>query len=98
MNQIETISAMEKILDRAEGLIGQLEKAVDDYEALLPELKQLEGYYESPQWVSDYEDQEAGKLPEAFKCGVLSQDGVYDLLTRDDQLRDRLRCLISREA
>ena len=41
----------------------------------------LEEYYTSGEWRSDYEADEAGLLPSDLKRGVLSQDGVYDLLT-----------------
>lgn len=46
------------------------------------ELRLLTDYYESGQWLRDYELDEAGALPPELKRGVLSQDGVYDLLTR----------------
>ena len=40
----------------------------------------LEEYYTSGEWRNDYEADEAGLLPSGLKRGVLSQDGVYDLL------------------
>lgn len=43
-------------------------------------LDTLTGYYESGQWLCDYRLDEAGALPKDLKRGVLSQDGVYDLL------------------
>ena len=43
-------------------------------------LKLLEEYYTSGDWRTDYEADEAGELPADLKRGVLSQDGVYDLL------------------
>lgn len=44
------------------------------------ELALLRRYYEEGQWLKDYELDERGLLPEDLKRGVLSQDGVYDLL------------------
>ena len=41
----------------------------------------LDEYYTSGEWREDYEADEAGLLPADLKRGVLSQDGVYDLLT-----------------
>ena len=41
----------------------------------------LEEYYTSGEWRADYEADEAGELPADLKRGVLSQDGIYDLLT-----------------
>ena len=44
-------------------------------------LRRLLRYYEGGQWLRDYALDEAGLLPRGLKRGVLSQDGVYDLLT-----------------
>ena len=41
----------------------------------------LDEYYTSGEWRTDYEADEAGQLPAELKRGVLSQDGVYDLLS-----------------
>ncbi len=43
-------------------------------------LRQLADYYESEDWKRDFEADEAGLLPAELKRGVLSEDGVYDLL------------------
>ena len=41
----------------------------------------LAEYYESGLWLNDYEADEQGLLPENLKRGVLSQDGLYNLLS-----------------
>lgn len=43
-------------------------------------LQELIEYYENGQWLADYEADEAGLLPRDLKRGVLSEDGVYNLL------------------
>ena len=43
-------------------------------------LSELTTYYESPQWLADYQADEQGAFPPDLKRGVLSQDGVYNLL------------------
>ena len=40
----------------------------------------LTGYFESGQWLRDYELDEKGLLPPSLKRGVLSQDAVYNFL------------------
>ena len=45
-----------------------------------PSLGELVRYYEGGQWLKDYELDEQGLLPRDLKRGVLSQDGVYNLL------------------
>ena len=66
-----------------------LQKAANANPAAFPEdvsleyhLRILMQYYESGQWLHDYELDEKGLLPQTLKRGVLAQDGVYDLLDR----------------
>ena len=42
--------------------------------------RELREYYENGQWLLDYEADERGELPGDLKRGVLSQDGLWDLL------------------
>ena len=51
-------------------------------------VKDLERYYTGPEWKEDYAADEAGLFPADFKRGVLSQDAVYDLLERWDELSE----------
>ena len=44
-------------------------------------LYELTSYYENGQWLKDFESDERGELPKDLKRGVLSEDGVYDLLS-----------------
>ena len=44
--------------------------------------RELASYYDNGQWLSDYAMDESGGLPRWLKRGVLSQDGLYDLLSR----------------
>lgn len=48
-------------------------------------LQELTTYYENGQWMADYEADEAGLLPRGLKRGVLSEDGVYNLLFEIEQ-------------
>lgn len=43
-------------------------------------LAELTSYYDGGQWLEDYQCDERGELPTALKRGVLSEDGVYNLL------------------
>ena len=51
----------------------------------------LQHYYESPQWRMDLEADEAGLLPQDLHRGVLSEDGIYNLLEEYEALKNRLR-------
>lgn len=49
--------------------------------ALCRMLEELTAYYEGGQWLRDYLADQQGRFPARMKRGVLSQDGVWDLLT-----------------
>lgn len=80
--QIQRIEEMEETMCRLENLLEQAEQNLIPQESLLPVLETLSGYYTSPLWMADYEADEQGLLPSGLKRGVLSQDGVYNLLMR----------------
>lgn len=50
-------------------------------------LRKLTDYYEGGKWLADYESDERGELPSDLKRGVLSQDGLYNLLTDIKQIK-----------
>ena len=91
MTRIERIARMEALFDKSTEVVRRLEQTLEDFEALQPDIAELEAYYTSPQWRKDFEADEAGKLPKDLKRGVLSEDGVYDLLTDYQCLQDQIR-------
>ena len=91
MEQIERIQYYEEILDEANKAVSDLSKAIEQYETVKARIIELEAYYGSDTWIRDYEDDEAGTLPADLKRGVLSQDAVYDMLTKYDILSAELR-------
>ena len=93
MTQVEQIIRMEKILDEAAGAAKNLSFALERYLALKDDMAELEAYYTGPQWMKDYEDDCAGKLPDDLKRGVLSEDAVYDLLNTQNMLREMIKKL-----
>ena len=72
--------------DAARDAVDRLSSAIDQYEAAQKKYFELEEYYCSRQWRKDFEDDEAGRLPEDLKRGVLSEDAVYDLITEHSDL------------
>lgn len=91
MDQLERITYMENILREAEEALPALEAALERYAALRERLKELEAYYSGGEWMKDFEDDSAGKLPQDLRRGVLSEDAVYDLLTDRNCLLERMR-------
>ena len=68
-NAFKRIAKMEKLFDK-----------VSSGEGTAQDLKNLEAYYTSADWRFDFELDEAGLLPANLKHGVLSEDGIYNLL------------------
>lgn len=64
------IAEMEEIFDR-----------IKEGRAYPEDTAKLEAYYTGKDWRADYELDEAGLLPAGLKRGVLSEDGIYDLLS-----------------
>ena len=85
------ILEMEAILDNANKKIDTLKVGLKDYEDFQTEIKRLETYYTSQQWKDDFEIDEKGGFPENLKRGVLSEDGIYNLLERNKELLDRIK-------
>ena len=61
--------------------ITEMEMIFDSNPISEEDLQKLIAYYESPDWRSDYDSDERGELPKKLKRGVLSEDGIYNLLT-----------------
>ena len=95
--RFERVTAMEARLNRAVEAVAFLEKALDLYETARNDLSILETYLASPEWKRDFNAREAGKLPPDLPCGVLSEDGIYDLLERNDELRSTMSKLLPAE-
>ena len=89
-NVPEHIYQMEAILDKAIQKMDALETRMAEYEEFQSEIHKLEEYYGSQQWKDDFAMDEEGKLPENLKRGVLSEDGIYNMLERNRELLKRL--------
>ena len=50
-------------------------------------LRALDKYMSSGCWLYDFEYDERGKLPKSLKRGVLSEDGLYNLLSKISQVK-----------
>ena len=84
MKQIERIQHMEKLLNfiieaRKEQHANQ-EKSARIQEAI----RILAEYYGSDDWKRDFADAEAGLLPKDLKRGVLSEDGIWNVLSSEE--------------
>ena len=88
MTRIDRITHMESLFDKSEEVIKRLETALEDFANLELDIAELEAYYTSPQWHKDFEADEAGMLPKGLKRGVLSEDGIWNLLGDYKRLKE----------
>ena len=82
--QIERIRHYEAILSQAQKALEDGTAVAGDPE-LSAKLRELEAYYGSREWKADYAADEAGLLPADLKRGVLSEDGIYNVLDQFDE-------------
>ena len=87
LTQIDRIRRMEVLFDKSLEAIHQLEQAMQDFASAQSAIDELEAYYASPEWLADFEADEAGILPADLKRGVLAEDGLYNLLDEYEQLK-----------
>ena len=90
MEQIERIKRMEERLDRASEAVMALSAALDKYMEAQEAIAELGRYYGSYEWRRDFAADEAGLLPTDLKRGVLSEDGVWNVLADCRDLNVRL--------
>ena len=86
--QVLRIKHYEELFDRIDTSVRKVKDSVRKLDALGPVVAELTEYYESDLWKNDFADDEAGKLPRTLKRGVLSEDGVYDLLEEVRRIRE----------
>ena len=91
MKQEERIKEMELLMDRASAAVMNLSAAIDQYEEAQEAIATLNEYYGSETWKLDFADDEAGRLPNDLKRGVLSEDGIWNLLQDNTELKARLK-------
>ena len=88
---IVRIQEMERRLEEATAAVGQMEEALEHYEAAQEAVERLACYLDSEEWRQDFADDEKGLLPQDLKRGVLSEDGIWNLLDNNRDLASRMQ-------
>ena len=83
---IERIKQMELHFNTALSVIKEPTKTPEMLEAIKEDVTILDGYYGSKLWQQDFAKDESGRLPKGLKRGVLSEDGIWNLLTEYREL------------
>lgn len=78
------IMDMEVRFDKVKAALAELEKAEENLNNLSDDIDLLRDYYESGKWKKDFAADEQGKIPQDIKRGVLSEDGLWNLLDEVD--------------
>ena len=89
--QIERIKKMERILDEGKIVLDNLNEALECFMRIKTDIKELQNYYENGGWMEDFKADEAGKLPQDLKRGVLSEDSIYNFLSDFDEIKSKIR-------
>ena len=86
MEQLERIRHMERLFDFVLEAMKESPMSHDKYVKAKEAITTLSAYYGSDDWRKDYADDEAGLLPKDLKRGVLSEDGIWNLLSDWEEL------------
>lgn len=84
MKQIERIQYMENLLDYV--IKARKEQNINPQKSarIQEAIRILAEYYASDDWKRDFADDEAGLLPKDLKRGVLSEDGIWNVLSSEE--------------
>ena len=81
MEQKERIEKMEKILSNSSKLLEELEEVLNKIENDSKNYDELIKYYYSNNWIKDKEDFEKDLISDVESAHVLTEDGIYDMMT-----------------
>ena len=95
--RIRRITEMENRYERISHALHTPGVCPDRLDSIRDDIQALSEYYEGSLWREDFEADEAGLLPQGLKRGVLSEDGVYNLLSDYAELNDRLPESVQKE-
>lgn len=82
----ERITRYEKLMDEATEAVARVYDALEKLRAVQDAVNSLDDYYTSDLWKEDFAADEAGFLPQDLKRGVLSEDGLYNLLEENRRI------------
>ena len=89
-DKIKRVEEMENIMDKSADIFMELNMVLNKLEENQTDYKKLDEYYSSENWFLDVEDFNNGVLPQDLKCGVLSEDGAYNLFGENHELAIRM--------
>ena len=94
MVQVERIAQMESLFEQINQVLNQLDLSLEQYQSITLMIDKLADYYSSNDWKQDFFADEMGELPKDLKRGVLSEDGIYNLLVLHSELLNKMKMII----
>lgn len=88
---VARIKEMDALYEKLSGAFSITPGICLESEELKCAYERLSEYLTSGDWLRDYELDEQGKLPPGLKLGVLSEDGLYNLLCDLRELKEPQR-------
>lgn len=88
--QLKRIEYYEDLLNKAADIIRKKPFLAKNLPSLQDCLKQLDEYYASESWKGDFSDEEKGLIPGDVRRGVLSEDGIYNVLEDGEEWTDEV--------
>ena len=83
---IERVRQMEQYMDEVAVTLKNNPDELISNKELRRKVEILTDYMDSGQWLKDFEADERGELPHNLKRGVLSEDGLYNLIGDVEEL------------
>ena len=83
---VNRIKDMEKRMRRARKVLKSMEYALDEWDLVNSDIKVLNKYLGSDEWKADLKADEEGLLPTKLRRGVLSEDGIWDVVDTSREL------------
>lgn len=80
MESYKRISYFENVLDKHSEALEKFKDALSEFKKAQKSFDELKEYYGSDDYTIDWESSKKEDFPKDLKCGVLSEDGVYNLI------------------
>ena len=92
------INRMSEAFDRLSMVSAILGEKAEELETIASDVDYLKEYVVSGQWIQDFEADENGEIGPGVNRSVLSEDGLYNLMSDLDDLMHTFERLLERFA
>ena len=92
--RIERIQEMEASFNKVREAVACMHGSLKMLSDVEEDIDLLQNYQSSKKWLEDFEADERGEIPKDLPRGVLSEDGLHDLLVDVAMLRFNLKELL----